>query len=246
MKHKIPSALNFRGFPDLKTKDGRTIKPKFFRTGDWSQVKADEIEFILKELNIKKYYDFRAKEEINAWGLAAPVENGQIEHRHFPIMGNLFRFNDDGTQIITESYFECYTHILKDSHVALTEIIDHLAHTEDPIVVGCMAGKDRTGVVVAAVLAALNVSDEDIAKNYAITSENLKSRADYFSHYWDSGVVTKRQVELLLHAPENVMIQFLEQVNSKFGSLLNYIRDLGINDSLIQKLRKSLLTNDKK
>ena len=38
-----------------------------------------------------------------------------------------------------------------------------------PVVVHCMAGKDRTGVVCALTLALLGVSDEDIAADYALT-----------------------------------------------------------------------------
>ena len=39
-----------------------------------------------------------------------------------------------------------------------------------PVVVHCMAGKDRTGVVCALTLSLLGVSDDDIAADYALTT----------------------------------------------------------------------------
>ncbi len=50
-----------------------------------------------------------------------------------------------------------------------------------PIVVHCLAGKDRTGVVVALVLALLGVPDETVAEDYALSNlamAALRARAE--------------------------------------------------------------------
>ncbi|MFP3381581.1 tyrosine-protein phosphatase, partial [Bacillus sp. SIMBA_069] len=44
---------------------------------------------------------------------------------------------------------------------------------EDPVLVHCTAGKDRTGLVVALALLAAGVDREDVVADYAQTADNL-------------------------------------------------------------------------
>src|SRR5436190_20780229 len=52
----------------------------------------------------------------------------------------------------------------------LRTLADDTAH---PIVFHCAAGKDRTGLVAALLLALLGVDDETIAADYALTAEHI-------------------------------------------------------------------------
>src|SRR5262249_60275632 len=69
---------------------------------------------------------------------------------------------------------EAYRMSLDGNHRRITRIASGVARAPSGgIVVHCHAGKDRTGVVVALLLALAGVSDETIAQDYALSGRNL-------------------------------------------------------------------------
>lgn len=47
------------------------------------------------------------------------------------------------------------------------------ADSETGIVIHCHTGKDRTGIIIALILATIGLSDEDIATDYALSNQNI-------------------------------------------------------------------------
>lgn len=77
----------------------------------------------------------------------------------------------DGEPITLE---ELYGRIVAPERAALlTEIVDVVVEGETPVLVHCSAGKDRTGVVVALLLALVGVERERIIADYLKTATNM-------------------------------------------------------------------------
>ena len=53
---------------------------------------------------------------------------------------------------------------------ALHALVEHLAAGDVPLYFHCSAGKDRTGIAAALILAILGVSDEAVVKNFLLTN----------------------------------------------------------------------------
>ena len=66
-----------------------------------------------------------------------------------------------------------YRRILDALAVSMTTIFDLLLHTHGPTLVHCVAGKDRTGVLIAVLLAAAGVSRRQIVADYQLTGPNI-------------------------------------------------------------------------
>lgn len=64
--------------------------------------------------------------------------------------------------------------------VCMREIFKTIANAKSGVLFHCTAGKDRTGVVSAILLALVGVADEDIVYDYAISREFNKQRIEAF------------------------------------------------------------------
>jgi protein-tyrosine phosphatase len=98
----------------------------------------------------------------------------------------------------------------------------------------CVAGKDRTGLIAALLLALADVEPAIIASDYAQSGPNL--RATYLARYADAD--PERILEAL-RCPEQGaynMLKFLEDA----GGIRAYLRDIGLTDAQVGALRARL------
>jgi protein-tyrosine phosphatase len=98
----------------------------------------------------------------------------------------------------------------------------------------CVAGKDRTGLIAALLLALADVEPAVIASDYAQSGPNL--RATYLARYADAD--PERILEAL-RCPEQGaynMLKFLEDA----GGIRAYLRDIGVTDAQVTALRARL------
>ena len=66
-----------------------------------------------------------------------------------------------------------YRRMVRDRSTAIAEVVGIVARSPGPVLVHCTAGKDRTGVVMAAILAAAGVARADIVADYVETAANM-------------------------------------------------------------------------
>jgi protein-tyrosine phosphatase len=100
-----------------------------------------------------------------------------------------------------------------------------------PLLFHCGAGKDRTGLAAALILAALGVSEEVIVADYMLTVECLSKKPDYIK-YLENDPNQKPVIHIV---PEYLGHAF-ETANQQFGSLEKYLcNELNAN---ILKLRE--------
>lgn len=71
-----------------------------------------------------------------------------------------------------ESLAELYQLMLRTTARHLVDVVSTVAESDGPTLVHCAAGKDRTGVSIAMVLALLGVSRDDIIADYLLTAQN--------------------------------------------------------------------------
>lgn len=131
----------------------------------------------------------------------------------------------------------------------LRGVVEELARPDAaPTVVHCAAGKDRTGVAVALVLALLGVAREDILADYMVTSENYLRNPPTRDHLLP--LLRRAGLDEL---PESVLLALsiarrpaLEAVldaweNSYEGARGFAENVLGISQDTLDRLRENLL-----
>ena len=107
------------------------------------------------------------------------------------------------------------------------------------VVVHCMGGKDRTGLLVALLLHVAGVDDEDIAADYAVSEERLRPRSDVFLA--EAGTEAERErIRRISATPAEAMVSVLEELGQRYGSVESYLRAGGVGDEELELVRKRL------
>eukprot|EP00953_Heterococcus_sp_UTEX-ZZ885_P023623 12975-Heterococcus_DN1.PRE.2 len=96
-----------------------------------------------------------------------------------------------------------------------------------PVAFYCTAGKDRTGIIAALILSAIDTPLDSILDDYTISDDAYKQLGDK-----DAMVGALRQQDLdsdiFLCAPRSIMADTLALVQSKYGGTGPYLDSVGV------------------
>ena len=212
---------NWRDLGGLPTRSGAlAVKPRcFFRSSTPSRFAPAEHR-ALARLNLRRIVDLRTTAEVNPPGSSVLAPGAQV--LHIPLFEtarqNWIGPVDQSARATAIRYFE----MLQDGLGSLAATIWEVAQEDaTPFLVSCSAGRDRTGIVVACILDLIDVSDEAIATDYACS--------DPFDP--DSG-----------RAHAATVLELFLLLRSHYGSVQRMLGSHGIADSLVEALRRQLLT----
>lgn len=130
---------------------------------------------------------------------------------------------------------EAYGSFARDARPQLAQLFRHLlARGGQPLLVHCAAGKDRTGFMVAMVLAALGVPRDVVMEDYLLTNQRVTPR--------DTGRFTPD----ILHALGTVYPEYLQSawavIDGEFGGIDSYLENgVGLSQPDREALRAALL-----
>jgi protein-tyrosine phosphatase len=100
---------------------------------------------------------------------------------------------------------------------------------EGGVLIHCMGGKDRTGLVAALLLRLAGVSIADIADDYGLSAENIKPLWQQWVE--DAGDESERELRRRLSAsPAEAMAQVLEALEREHGSVRRYLLKAGVSE----------------
>lgn len=110
---------------------------------------------------------------------------------------------------------------------------------EGGVVVHCMGGKDRTGLITALLLELAGVDDEQIAADYALSEERLRPRHEL----WFAEAETEAELERLrriAQTPAASIVGVFDELARRYGSVEGYLRDAGLSDEDLARARARL------
>lgn len=141
----------------------------------------------------------------------------------------------------TDSWHARYVAYLQHRPETVVEAVRQVMDVgRQPVLFHCAAGKDRTGVVAALVLACLGVEDEDIVADYVLTEANLepiltrlRSRELYAEMLADSDLEHQRP------RPEYLR-EFLSWVRER-GGAASWLVTHGLDGQHLEIFREHML-----
>ncbi|TCD64550.1 hypothetical protein EIP91_003988 [Steccherinum ochraceum] len=245
----VPNLRELGGYPvagDVST----TTKPVIYRSADPSRITEKGAER-LRALGIKKVFDLRSPHEVRI------LKSRSLSIEGVEVVGlevtrtESFEPQDIAKQLQmyasdeAKAFRHSYTTYLKIGGPIFGTILKHIRdHPDEPCLVHCTAGKDRTGVFSALYLALIGVSDEDIVKDYALTTYGLVPALPVLNAHFASQKVFQDNwtgaINLGKSSPES-MRDFLEILrSSEYGGVEEYLRKhAGLSDEDFSQIRQN-------
>jgi protein-tyrosine phosphatase len=129
-----------------------------------------------------------------------------------------------------------YRHVLDERWEQLGEVVRALlAPGGLPVVIGCAAGKDRTGVTIALLLALCGVPDPVIVADYAMSAETFAGSNETFPlSDW------RRSLRFTVESPPEYMATTLVHLQREHGGARALLRSIGLTDAELNDLVDAL------
>jgi len=238
----LENALNFRDVGGYPTADGRSVRwRRMFRAGGLSELSEADL-VVLDELGIKTVLDLRSTAELESGKF--PVDDMPVTHHHLPLVEQVL---DPTKYSVPEGMLAArYQEISQIGATFIAQSISIIADPDThPIVVHCLAGKDRTGIVVALVLSLLGVDDDTAAEDYSLSNlamGRLRERAEAEPGREMRRIQRSEDVtaEVFSAKPSNI-ISLFAALRAAHGSIEDYVIASGLRPDAIESLRAGLL-----
>jgi protein-tyrosine phosphatase len=232
---------NFRDVGGYRTKGGRTVKWKrIFRSDAHHPMKPEDISFAADELKIRTIIDLRSGDEIAKYG-KGPLLERQAAYHHLPLLSQAMLVNQADPRAAGD-VAKHYAHMMVGAADKIALAVQTLAAAEaQPAVIHCMGGKDRTGILTAVLLGALEVNEEEIINDYALSELYLGDLLQRLKDTPGYEKTAQRFSPAMFTARPKTMERLLLWVKAKYRDMGGYVRSIGVPEETIARLRGTLL-----
>ncbi len=241
----LGGTFNVRDIGGYPTADGRETAWGRLLRGDALHRLDDEGRKLLVDFGLRSSLDLREPDEC----CAAPDDLPPgVEIRPIPFFSYVppgertIRPIDRRSVTSLEATYRLLVH--ERGAVLVAAIRALLLPGALPAIVHCTLGKDRTGVLVALLLAGLGVPDEVIAADFSATdiflTEEFRLAAEQRNAA--AGGNATRLAAILRSDPE-LISALLAEVSSRYGDVPHYLARQGFGDDELATLRHRLLAD---
>jgi len=233
--------FNFRDAGGVSTADGHEVATqKLYRSDNLGSLTDDDVSKYM-ELGIRTVVDLRPPSEIEEWGGPAPdwaSENwvnvalknpAWLPEDYSPELGHI------------DYMVSRYRELLGMSGEEIVAAIRVIANpAAPPVVVHCLGGRDRTGVIIAFIMDMLGVSDEEIYEGYQLTEVAHQRRKDW-ERINEPSKAAIDEPDYHTKTPSEVLRQVLTGVREQYGSVQGYLEHHGFTAADLNDLRRTYL-----
>jgi protein-tyrosine phosphatase len=235
----VPGTLNFRDVGGYPVRGGGVVAWRTLFRSDGLHRLEPAAAGVLSSLGLRTVVDLRTTMETEL--APSPLHDfGQRGTRalHISLIG-------EDITAVPDDLGAIYAYIIDARGAAVGAAIRSLAAPGAlPGLVHCAAGKDRTGIVVALLLAAIGVPDHYVAADYALTGLYLDPDHTPTIGRLRSGTgMGDRLTAALLASPPELILRVLDLARARGGSVAGYLADHGVAGTDLDQLRAELVTH---
>jgi len=234
----LQGCVNFRDIGGYRNCQGQTVAwRKIFRSASLHLMTGEDTRQVYQTLGVVTLIDLRNSTEIKRDEYRSSLP-ATVNYRSVPFLElhgiDPFEVGDDPAARLADIYLW----ILANSGQLIADALNTLADEPNlPALFHCTAGKDRTGVLAAMILSILDVDEEQIMADYALTNQTMDSLYPRLR----SIPGNEKRPRASFEAQPRAMEAMLSELNNNHGGAEKYATAHGVSAATIQKLRTSLL-----
>ncbi|MEU8182204.1 tyrosine-protein phosphatase [Micromonospora sp. NPDC049047] len=234
----LPATFNFRDVGGCLGHGDRPVRRgRLFRSDSLHRLTEQDRDAFVA-IGIRTVIDLRRPTEVQRDG-RVPAYQGLTYHNIHPEHDDWAGVPHDEGASLARYLADRYADLAQTGTAGLGEAVGLIADSANaPVVVHCVAGKDRTGIVCALTLAVLGVDDAQITADYALSSEGSARYSAWLAAINPDGVDVPAP---FLASPAEAMQLFLDELREGHGSVEAYLRHAGVTDEQLAALRDHLL-----
>jgi protein tyrosine/serine phosphatase len=233
--------VNLRDVGGLPTVDGSVTRPgRLFRSEALVELEREDARWLIHEAGLGAVVDLRSASETISEGRGVLTE--------FPLLYVNVPIDPASVTLVREPEAQggdltasVYIGLLEHPHGMLAHAVKVLGTLLDqPTLVHCAAGKDRTGIVIALALSIAGVEREAIVADYLrseanneLVNEMLRRSSRYSVH------MTKVDAEFY-EVHERAIRRFLDHVDSTYGGVRGWALAQGIPGGTLDRIADML------
>lgn len=234
--------LNARDLGGHPTEDGGETRWSSVVRADSVRQLTDEGWQAVVDYGVRTVVDLRSDEEL----AEDPPAELPVEAVHVSFFGDrpdVFEEVEAASAAAAdhaEATREVYLIFLEHFRTNVAAAIRAVANApEGGVVVHCHGGKDRTGMVSAFLLRLAGVPINEIAADYSLSEERLRTRHEE----WFAQAADEQELERLhriSRTPASSMREVLEELERRYGSIAGYLEAGGATDEELERARARL------
>jgi protein-tyrosine phosphatase len=233
----LVGSYNFRDLGGLPVGDGRRTRfGRIYRSDSLDRLTGEDVD-VLRPFGLATVIDLRSPSEVERSPVSPLLGDPSVRRRHVPFAPFL-----DASRLHEHEpdLEDLYRRMYADAHACVGDVFRLLADAATyPVVIHCVAGKDRTGLLVALLLRAVGVADAAIASDFALSGVNLAAYLG--ANPAAAGGSFASAPPPLLRADPAAILRAIETLDGRGGSFTRYLDDCGVGPELIEHARANLL-----
>ena len=235
------ACYNVRDVGGYATDDGRQTRWRaLVRADDLCRLTPAGVA-ALRDYGVRTIIDLRSTAEMPMAGhpFARPTAaDGSLTYLNLPLLDD-----DNRAGLAAVNAVECtedmYVCMLEHFRRPIAAIVRTVAQAPaGAVLIHCHAGKDRTGLVVALLLALAGVPDATIAADYALSSTYLQP---LYETWFSAPAATEADRSAWwLASPPDAMLAVLATLDARYGGVHAYLSAAGVSPAEIERIRARL------
>jgi protein-tyrosine phosphatase len=229
----LVGAQNFRDLGGYQTAHGHTRWGRIYRADALTALSDDDVAALLQR-GLNSVVDLRFEREV----LESPNvfrEHPTVQYHHNPVLIEDPAARGAAESIGTLDFRAFNVGMIKNSAQTFAYLFHLLGQPSAyPLVFHCRGGRDRTGVAAALVLSAAGVARADIVEDYVLSNEHLVDLFSKMSDAFRKQGIDPEPIMENLRLREEYLAPMLETLETEFGGIDGYWRDIGVTpDDLV-------------
>lgn len=232
----FPDLLNVRDLGGCATRRGEPTRWRsLLRADDLVQLSPAGVKAML-DYGVRTVIDLRWPAEAEAAPSIFQVEPGDVHYLPISLLGASEAEWRAHRPPVSKEKWNCI--VLDYAQPGIRAVVQAIAHApEGGLLFHCVAGKDRTGIIAALLLALVEVELREIVEDYTLSTENLRE-----AHFITNAADREAALESLRCPPEQIY-HMLAHLDERYGGAAGYLTAIGLSEPEIRQLRKRLETS---